>query len=222
VLSQAAFIRDLQLLATGEKLEFMVRRGSGTIQVRGAMGSFQKTRWAFLEHCRKEIIGKRFSAVSELTWPNAINGIEGLKGKVGVLVSIDGCKDCVQGNWKRYCLRWDELQKRKQDWVGMCGIYSDVMAGYQKSLENLRTLLQGNPVQFPVAVVRFPNDRLPLDSFGKEPLIQGHGVAIIDPEGKVLLLQVNGFEPDNPNAEFAKVLEELARKYAPPPAGPGR
>lgn len=34
-----------------------------------------------------------------------------------------------------------------------------------------------------------------------------------------MLLQVNGFEPDNPAAELARVLEEMATRYAPRPGG---
>lgn len=210
--------RDLQRKATGQELRFKVRRGAEVLEIRGPMGNFQRTRKAFREHLEREILGKPLAPGCEIVWPDGVDGLKALKGKVGVVVTFDRSPESADGVWRRISKKGDELAKLKQDWIAFAGIYTNFNESDEANLEARKRILARAPTTIPVGVARYPGG-VPLNSLGKDPLFQKTGTALLDPEGKVLYLEIMEFESDNPQADLQKAMEELARKFGKKDAG---
>jgi PDZ domain-containing protein len=206
--------RELPRNSTGSPLEFQVRRAGQLIKVRGPMGSFLKTRQAFNEHLEKNVLGKPIVTAGEIVWPEHVDGLALLKGKVGLVVSFDGCPEC-KSNFLRLADRFKKLKELKQDWIGMCGLYFNIEGSAERNLEDRKAFLAENQVDFHVGLVKYKDDVIPPDSAAQEALLQNHGVAVIDPEGKLLFVEVQSFKVDNSNTDLTRALAEAARKYAP-------
>ena len=215
----------LRRSAIGMPVRFRMRRGGAVIELSGAMGGFQATRKAFLERLRRDDLGKPFATLAEIDWPEKIDGLRALRGRVAVLVSFDGCHECIEGNYRTIVERAEQLHRLNQDWIGFAGICSD-QAGRAASAAGRARALERYPALFSIGVAHYPADRPPLEAAGRDPLVQHHGIAILDPEGKVLYLELQGFEADPSGRELTRVLLEAAERYGPkrhpprPPAGP--
>jgi hypothetical protein len=211
VTDRESFVKELQRQAIGAKVEFKVRRGGETITLSGAMGNFQRTRKAFLEHCRA-LVGKPFTPVASMHWVDGVDGLASLKGKIGIFISIDGCRDCLQGNWQKFRTAWKALKVQQN--VAICAVYSDPDRPFAENLKARNFIEERYSAGFPFGVAKYPGDRPPSDSMGLEPVVQGHGVAIIGPDGSLIYQEVSGFEPDK--QDLMKVLQEAAKML---PAG---
>jgi len=208
----------------GAKVSFRVRRGSETLELRGPMGSFQKTRKAYLDACRKELLGKPFTTSGELVWPGGKDGVQSQRGKLLVLVSFDNCQDCVRNKWGKIRGLAERFSKIDQGekYLGFAGIYSNVNETYQANEAARDRVLSENPAQIPVAVARYAGDVIPADSAGRDPLVQDHGIALIDPEGKLLHLELSNVDLDSPQGTFAKAFQDAWTRYGPKAAPPAK
>jgi hypothetical protein len=197
-------------------IRFKVRRGREEIEINGRLGSYLETRKSFLEHSRRELVGKPFRTVAELVWPEGVDGIEALRGKVGVVVSFDSCQDCVENKWKKIRDMEEVLRKSGtgRSWLGFAGIFSQKGETYARNLVTMKRVLDRFPPRFPVAVARYRGDLLPDGSEGEEPLVQDHGMAILDPRGNLLYLEL-----ENPGPEFLKAFQEAQDRFAPKSGG---
>jgi len=216
VKSRAFLAGELQQENIGSKVSFKIRRGNEVLQLRVPMGSYLKTRKAFLDHCRRELGGKPFAPVAQIIWPDGVDGLKALKGKVGVVISFDDCESCIKGKWGKISEMEAALRKAgaAQDWLAFAGIYSNIQETQAKNLEARRRILARAPGRIPIGVARYPDDRIPIDSADRDPLVQDHGVAILDPEGKLFYLEL-----ENPAMDFLKAFQEAEKKYGTKPSG---
>ncbi len=210
------FLSDrIRKKAIGAPLRLKVRRQGKILELEGERGSFQKVREAFLEQCRKELRGKPFLPGCQLVWPDKEDGLRALRGKVAVVISFDNCSRCM-GSWRLVQARSFDLQRLQQDWVGFCGIYFNIDKPFSQNLEMRNEVLLRYPVKFPVAVARYPRDEVPPDSAYHDSLIQYHGAAILDPEGKLLYQELFSFQGPPLGENFSKALQNAARKFGQP------
>jgi hypothetical protein len=206
-----------------DPVSFKVRREGQILDLKGALGSYQETRKAFLDLCRRELIGRPFAPTARLEWPDGIDGVQALRGKVGVLVSFDDCQECTEGKWRKVLAMDEALRKAgaSMGWLGFAGIYSKIGESHEKNLEGRRKALSRHRSTFPVAVARYPDDRVPAESAARDALAQELGVALLDPEGKLFYLEL-----DNPSAgilpttEFLKAFKGAQERFGPKAGGP--
>lgn len=211
-----SFARGLRRreVGIGSPVRLLIRRGPETVELKGEMGSWRATRQAFTGSCRRELVGKPFLPAANLAWPDGQDGLMALRGKVGVVVCFDECRDCVDGKWKVIREMRAALERTSgvPEWLGFAGIYSRVDLTKEENRAARAKLMRKHPGSFPVGLWAYPGDRIPLDSAGREPLVHVHGVALLDPEGKLLHLDLG-----NPGEEFLKAFqaaqEQHGKKY---------
>jgi hypothetical protein len=66
-----------------------------------------------------------------------------------------------------------------------------------------------------VGVARYPGDVVPPDSAPRDALIHDHGVALLDPKGNVLFLDLVSPDLDAPGGEFQKAFVDAWGKFGP-------
>jgi PDZ domain-containing protein len=221
--SRPALAERLRGRDIGSPLALRVVRAGRPLELKAVLGSFHETRKSFLDDCRSRLVGKPFETVAELVWPDGRDGIRSARGRVLVLISIDDCQDCVERKLRRIQVLADALKRagKAEDWLALAAIYSDVEGSYARNSEARQRVLARCPVEFPMGIARYPRDEVPQGTTGREPLVQdfAHGLAILDPEGRVLFLELG-----TPGPEFVKAFQEAEAKYGKPAAkagGPG-
>ncbi len=216
-------VPDQQFLSTelrreniGAKVKIGIRRDGTMMELSGRMGSFQKTRKAFQDHMRREQVGKQFEPLAEVVWPAGVDGIKASRGKVALVVAFDGCQNCIERKWKKFVSMEATLRRagKTAEWLAFAGIFSSSETPFPANQESLRKVLERNSAAFPVGIARYAGDRIPLNSHLRDALIQTHGVCILDPEGKVLYIEI---DPEGPGVEFLTAFREAQAKFGKKP-----
>jgi hypothetical protein len=203
----------LRATSIGQAVRFRVRRSGDEMDLTGTMGGFESTRKGYLERMRRDFLGKPFAPLATIDWPDGIDGLRSLRGKVALVFCIDGCRTCLEGTYRSTVRRAEELRKLQQSWIGFAGITA--ADGKAASEAARKAAIERYPALFPIGVARYPGDRPPPDAPGRDPLIQQHGIVVLDPEGKVLYMELSPFEADPSGRELTRVLIEAAEKFGP-------
>ncbi len=200
----------------GAKIKIGIRRDGKAMELTGRMGSYQKTRKAFQDHMRRELVGKPFEPHAEIVWPAGVDGIKASRGKVTLVVAFDDCQNCIERKWKKFASMEATLSQTGNalDWLGFAGIYSSGEMQFAANEESLMKVLGRHPAAFPVGIARYAGERIPENSHLRDAIIQTHGVCILDPEGKVFYIEA---DPEGPGVEFLTAIREAQEKFGKKP-----
>ena len=208
-------IETLGKEAIGAEATIQVGRGTEILTLKGQFGSMLKTRQAYHARLTSLAVGKPFAPRSEIVWTTGESApLAALKGKVGIVVSFHRCSDCIGLKLKKIHAMHETLTLAgHSEWLGFVGIYTEAGEAHEKSRTNCELILKEVPVRFPVGIVRFPGDAPPPGSIEAEPLFQEHGVAILDPDGKCLFLELG-----HPQEAFLSAFAAAQAVFGPKPA----
>ena len=218
--NRETFIEELRREKVGATVRFFVRRGDEKLQVKGKIGSYEKTLGRLQERQRKEGYGKPFDfEFPPLTWwdPEAKAWAKTPKdpkklidGKLSVIFSFDNCPTCRE---KRYTMLFRVAQAfQSQSDFAFVGLYqSDAQEQKGKAalLDGAKGLFAAAPPPFAAAVVTHKGGKSPRgrEREGKY-FLYSHGLAVVDQDGKLRYLQILGV----PEQEFGVAYTKLAKE----------
>lgn len=219
-----SFVEELRRTNVGGKARFRIRRGGEELQLQGRMGSYYKSMAAYQEIVRKEFIGKplpplpaalRWNA-TEKKWEPGPTGWEELRGKVGIVFSLDDCPVCRDARLRKLSL----LKAGLSTAVGtkplaFSAVYYDERqgkAGKEANMKAAAALFEEIPPPFTAAVAYYTGATPTVEERRQQFLMHHHGIAILDPEGLVTYVQVLGA----PERVFAEALRKAIGLPDPP------
>jgi len=214
--NRKSFVAELRNNNVGGTVRFIVRRDAKKVKLKGKIKGYRKTMGRIQVDLRKGILGKRLPEQPPmLLWdPEAKKLVESknalghLAGKIGLVVWYDDCSYCQK---KRFdFLAGLHLRSKSSPGsfpLGFTGLYySDQLrdTSAKANLEGAVSLYTTKRPAFPAGVVHY-SDSKPEPAQRYESLyIFNHGVAILEPDGKVAYLQVFG-APDERAIQSALV-----------------
>ncbi len=220
-LNPDSMIEEIASRSIGDVVRFRIKREDRVLSLKGSLGSRRKT-WATAKNqLRKEMLGKPFGMEADIVWldPWQKTSLEGMKGKVTVLVFFNNCLECFERKWRPICdLQLLFKQKKlNEGWLAFAGIYVRVRYPHEKNEAALKKMLAAQPSEFPVGITRFPEETVPPGMCGPERFLHlDGGVVTLDPEGKVYF-----FDLDKPELEFAEAFKGALEEFRPKKTAPG-
>ncbi|HVR75797.1 MAG TPA: PDZ domain-containing protein [Planctomycetota bacterium] len=233
ITDQETFTRELRKENINARVRFQIRRGGADMRIEGRIGSLLKTMKEYQETVRKDFGGKPLPPLPGVAWWNAETktwdeksaALEGLRGKIGIVFSFDDCDVCLQKRYLKLSQTKGALAATPTGpRIGFAGIFYAETAGRGTREERLKAaekFLTANPPVFPVAVAFYPGDRSTPAEREKQVLLHHHGTAILDPEGNVKFIEIQGPPEYDFGIALQKVLQELEKGAAPPQGAPG-
>lgn len=221
VKDRKAFIAELKRANVGAKMRFRVRRDGETQALSGRIGSYRKSMTAYQNHLRKEYEGKPLPPLPEAFWWNGEKGRwetgpgdwKSLRGKLAVVVSFDDCETCRKARVEKVSLMKQGFAqvpvRTPLEFVGVYYRESPDSWGREANMKGAEALVKEMRPSFPVVVAAYPDDVPTPEIRARQFLIHHHGVAILDPEGKVRFLQILGL----PGAAFAQAYKKLLEEF---------
>jgi hypothetical protein len=216
-----AFIEELKRANVGARMRFLVRRDGKTQTLSGRIGSYRKSMAAYQRHLRKKYEGQLLPPLPEAFWWNEKesrweDGPEdwrSLRGKLVVVVSFDDCETCRKARIEKISLMkqgFAQVPSRTPlEFVGVYYRESPDSWGRKANQKGAEALLKEMRPSFPVTVAAYPDDSPTPEMRARQFLIHHHGIAILDPQGKVRFLQILGL----PGAEFAQAYKKLLEEF---------
>jgi hypothetical protein len=202
--NRKSFVEELRNNNVGGTIRFLVRRGTKKVTLKGKISGYRKTMGKIQADLRKKAYGKPFAKQPPMRFwdPKTKNFAESkdplahLKGKIGLVVWYDDCEYCQK---KRYdFLAGLHLRTTASSGgfpLAFAGVYYSDQHREKSAAANLdgaASLYTKRRPAFPAAVVHYAKEKPEPKTRHESLYIFNHGVAILDPDGKVAYLQVFG------------------------------
>ena len=225
------FVAELRNNNVGGTIRFLVRRTENgekkKVKLKGKIKGYRKTMNLVQEELRKKIVGKALPKTGEtLVWdPKATkfakeaDPLAHLKGKIGLVIWYDDCKYCLSKRYdflaKLHLRSVAAGQGLPLEYAGL--FYSDRERekSTKANIDAATKLYTTKRPAFQAGVIDLKT--LPLPAERHDALyVFNHGVAVLDPEGKVAYLQIFG-GPDE--ASIQRSIAQLYVKHFQKPGG---
>ena len=216
------FVAELRNNNVNGTVRFLVRRDGEKVKLKGKIKGYRKTMGLVQDGLRKKLYGKPLAKQPEVRlWNPKTKKLEPSKeplaqlaGKIGMIVWYDDCNYCQT---KRYqFLQNMQLRTAAAPTpvpLSFAGLYfSDRQheQSPQANLDGAAKLYGTKTPSFTAGAVHFPN-KSPAPADRHDSLyIYNHGVALLDPEGKLAYLQI--FDAPN-QREIQQAMAQVLVKH---------
>lgn len=215
--NQVQFSQELRAENPNATMRFVVKRNGKLERIRGKLGSYKKTMARFQVRVQQHMLGKPLPKLprlywwdtEKLDWSDNKEGIDRFKGRITVLFAYDNCPRC-EGDRYAPLQGWTDRvlsDVATDDTVSMVGVFFGNGEPLKNTLEDASVLYEGTTPKFEAALAHYPATQK-LDWLNQAFLRQ-HGIVLVDEEGIVRYVQVNGPLGPAVNQAFSAMLTRL-------------